>query len=325
MNNQTYIWGHNRRYNDYTNYIKKHFNQRVQKISINTGLGCPNRDGTITYGGCTYCNNQAFNPAYSSAAKTITQQLNEGIDFFAKKYKTQKYLAYFQSYTNTYADVETLKKLYIEALSHPKVIGLVIATRPDTVDDEKLGMIAELSEKFYIMIEYGVESTNNNTLKLINRGHDYETSVNTIIKTHNKGINVGAHLIIGLPDEDEEQILQHACKLSQLPLTTLKLHQLQIIEGTKMALQYKKEPSLFNLFTIDNYINLIIDFLEILNPDIVVERFTSESPVNILIAPQWGGLKNFEIVDKIDKKLIERNTWQGRLTRFIHTKAKRIG
>lgn len=310
---QALAWMTDKPYNDYSGYMKRAFSQRIQKISINAGFTCPNRDGTKGAGGCTYCNNQTFSPFYCEPEKSITKQLEEGIAFFSEKYKAQKYLAYFQAYTNTYASLEELKKLYNEALSFPKIMGIVIATRPDAVDNEKLEYIAELSAKHYVVIEYGVESTKDHTLWFINRCHTFEESANAIRLTAEKKILTGAHLIIGLPGEDRSTILNHAVLLSQLPLHTIKLHQLQIIKGTKMAEQFEQHPEWFKVYSADEYIELVIDFLEKLNPTIIVERFISESPLDMVISPNWKGLKNFEIISKIEKRMLTRNTWQGRL------------
>ncbi len=312
MNEKSYNFPGDIRYLNYNRVLKEEFEERVQKISINAGFTCPNRDGSKGNGGCTYCNNQTFVPGYCLPSKTITEQLNEGIDFFKHKYTNQSYLAYFQSYTNTYDSLEHLQKIYLEALAHPKVKGVVVGTRPDCVNDEILEFFLELSRKCYVMIEYGVESTDNNTLTFINRGHDYECSVNAIKKTAALGIKTGAHFILGLPHESTETILNHARKISELPLTAIKLHQLQLVRGTKMARQFAENPEWFRLLTSYEYIDLVIDFLELLDPKIAVERFVSQSPSQFLILPDWG-LKNFEFVAKIEKRLMERDTWQGKL------------
>lgn len=300
------------RYLNYTQVLKTEFAERVQKISINAGFTCPNRDGSKGHGGCTYCNNQTFSPEYCKPTKTVTQQVKEGVSFFHHKYQSQHYLAYFQSYTNTYDSIDKLKLIYEDALSYPNVVGLVIGTRPDCINDELLDYFAELSRKYYVMIEYGIESTSNKTLEFINRGHDYECAEKAIWATANRGIKTGAHMILGLPLEDRETILSHADKLSGLPLTALKLHQLQLVKGTVMAQQFVINPEWFHLYTADEYIDLTIDFLERLNPEIAIERFISQSPKDLLIAPDWG-LKNFEILSKIEKRLKERDTWQGKL------------
>jgi len=298
------------RYLNYNTVLKAEFSERVQKISINAGFTCPNRDGSKGIGGCTYCSNQTFSPDYCTPTKSVSRQIEEGIDFFRYKYKKQHYLAYFQSYTNTYASFDKLKSLYEEALSHPQVVGLVIGTRPDCVSDELLDYFADLAKQRYIMIEYGIESTKDETLKFINRGHDYACCVETIRKTTERNIRAGAHIILGLPHECKNDILAHADELSKLPLTAVKLHQLQIVRGTKMAEQYAENPAWFRLYEADEYIDLAIDFIERLNPNIAIERFLSQSPPEFLVAPHWG-LKNYEFAEKIRKRLQERDTFQG--------------
>ncbi|HLP03969.1 MAG TPA: TIGR01212 family radical SAM protein [Paludibacter sp.] len=302
----------NSRYLNYNQVLKKEFSERVQKISVNAGFTCPNRDGKKGTGGCTYCNNQTFIPEYCKPDKTISRQVEEGISFFKHKYAAQQYLAYFQSYTNTYDSVENLKQVYEEALSFPHVVGLVIGTRPDCVNDELLDYFARLSQQYYVMIEYGVESTNDRTLEFINRGHDFACAGEAIRKTAGRGIRTAVHLILGLPNESRETILSHARKISELPINALKLHQLQLVKGTRMARQFQENPEWFNLYTAEEYIDLVVDFLERLNPKIAIERFVSQSPPGLLIAPEWG-LKNFEFTAKIEKRLVERDTWLGRL------------
>ena len=299
-------------YKEFGDLLSNHFPYKVQKISINAGFTCPNRDGSKAVGGCTYCNNQSFSPGYGGKQKTVSQQLSEGVEFFARKYPSMKYLAYFQSYTNTYDDVDKLIKLYEEALAYPDIVGLIIGTRPDCMPDDLLDYFADLNKRAFLIIEYGLESTLDSTLRFINRGHTYQESVEAIEKTAAKGIYTGAHLILGLPNETREQILEHANKVSKLPLTTIKLHQLQLIKGTVMAKQYREHPDWFNLFEVDDYIDLCVDFAERLNPDFVIERFVSQSPKELLIAPDWG-LKNFEFTAKVLKRFGERDTCQGRL------------
>jgi len=300
------------RYLNYNQILKTEFSERVQKISINAGFTCPNRDGSKGTGGCTYCNNQTFSPEYCTSNKSVHDQVEEGIAFFHHKYKAQLYLAYFQSYTNTYDSLDNLKSIYEEALSYPNVIGLVVGTRPDCVSEELLDYFAGLAKKYYVMIEYGIESTRDETLLFINRGHDYACAEKAIRDTASRGIRVGAHIILGLPGVERETILSHADILSQLPISVLKIHQLQLVRGTKMALQFSEHPEWFHLYTANEYIDLAIDFVERMNPDIAIERFVSQSPKELLIAPEWG-LKNFEFTAKIEKRLTERDAWQGRL------------
>lgn len=257
-------------YNDFTSYLSLHFPHKVQKISIDAGFNCPNRDGTKGRGGCTYCNNRSFSPEYDECSKTVTEQLKKGISFFSHKYTEMKYLAYFQSYTNTYNDVDLLISLYEEALAYPDVVGLVVSTRPDCMPDELLKYFEKKRANYFIIIEYGIESTLNKTLERVNRQHTFEESCETILKTAQIGIPVGGHMILGLPGESFKEILSHASTLSTLPLTTLKLHQLQIIKGTAMAREYKLLPDSFHMFELDEYIELCVDFSERLNPDFLL-------------------------------------------------------
>jgi uncharacterized protein len=309
---QEFIWGHNKRYNDFSTFFKNKFSERVQKVSIDAGFTCPNRDGTKGRGGCTYCNNKTFNPTYCDLETSVSNQIIKGIGFFAKKYDAMKFLAYFQAYTNTYAPLDDLKHLYEEALQHPKIVGLVISTRPDSINEKLLDYLAELSLKTYVMVEFGLESHLNKSLEIINRGHSFSDSVWALEQTAKRGINNCAHLILGLPGETRADWLEQANIISQLPVNNLKLHQLQIHKGTVLEKQYLKNPELFHLFPVEEYIELVVDYLELLNPEIIVERFVSESPAEMLLAPIWG-LKNFEFVSKVEKRLKERNTWQGRL------------
>jgi radical SAM protein (TIGR01212 family) len=298
-------------YKDFGDFLQTIFSFKVQKISINAGFTCPNRDGLKGWGGCTYCNNQTFSPQYAANEKTVTRQLEEGIRFFSHKHPTTRYIAYFQSYTNTYDRLENLLAKYSEALNYPGVAGLIIGTRPDCMPDELLDELERISRNHFLLIEYGIESTDNETLRLINRGHSYEEAVETIRKTALRNLFCGAHLILGLPDENREKILSHADKISQLPLTTVKLHQLQLIRDTLMARQWEAAPEKFSLYTVAEYIDLCIDFIERLNPDFFIDRFVSQSPERLLIAPAWG-LKNHEFTEKINKQIRERGSFQGR-------------
>lgn len=298
-------------FNDFGGYMRRNFDFKVQKISIDGGFTCPNRDGTKGTGGCTYCNNRTFNPAYCHRNRSVTEQMNEGIAFFAHKYPKMRYLAYFQAYTNTYDSLEVLRTRYEEALKVDGCVGLVIGTRPDCMPEELLDYLQELARRVYVMVEYGVESTDDATLLRINRGHDYATAVDTIRRTAARGLPVGVHIILGLPGEERVSLIRQARQLSELPITTLKLHQLQLIRGTRMAEEFDESPEDFHLFELDEYIEVVVDYLENLRPDIVVERFASQSPKELLIAPDWG-LKNYELVEKIKRRMRERDTWQGK-------------
>ena len=287
-------------YNDFGTWIRKRFPYRVQKISIDAGFSCPNRDGRISSGGCTYCDNRTFNPGYCNRQKSITEQLEEGKAFFGRKYPDMKYLAYFQAYTNTYAKIELLRKMYEEALAVPDVVGIVIGTRPDCVSDELLDYLEELNQHTFLLVEYGIESANDETLRRINRGHDFACSRDAIERTHARGILTGGHIILGLPGEDAEESIRQAPVISSLPLDILKIHQMQIIKGTRLAKEYAEHP--FHVYTVEEYIDVIVRYISRLRKDLVLERFVSQSPKELLVAPKWG-LKNYEFTNLLNNKL----------------------
>lgn len=300
------------RYKDFSGFLAEHFPFKVQKLSVNAGFTCPNRDGTKGYGGCTYCNNQTFNPEYCRTEKSIAVQLEEGKQFFARKYPQMKYLAYFQAYTNTYAGLDKLMRMYEEALSVKDVVGLVIGTRPDCMPETLLNYLSELNKRTFLLVEYGIESTDDAILRRINRGHTFACTEDAVRRTAEKGILTGGHIIVGLPGEEgRDTVLRQAETLSRLPLTTLKLHQLQLIKGTRMAHEYEMNPADFHLFSVDEYIDVVIDYIEHLRPDLVLERFISQSPKELLIAPDWG-LKNHEFTARLLKRMDERDAWQGK-------------
>jgi radical SAM protein (TIGR01212 family) len=308
-----YAWADSRRFNSYAGYFKRTFGRRIQKLAIDAGFTCPNRDGTITFNGCTYCNNKAFNPSYCDANKTITQQINEGIEFHANRYRrAESFLAYFQAFSNTYASFEIIKQRYCEALAHPKVIGLVIGTRPDCINAEILDYLAEISKTKYLIVEYGIESCYNTTLKRINRGHDFEKSVRAIETTACRGIKCGAHVIFGLPGETVQMMHDEVKILSRLPLDTVKFHQLQIIKGTAMEKEYTDNPNDFHVFDVDEYIDFFVKFAERLNPKIVIERFVGEVPPRFLAQSAWSLLRNDRLIAKFEKRLEELDTYQGK-------------
>jgi len=303
-------------YNDFSTFLRKYFDCKVQKISLNAGFTCPNRDGVKGKGGCTYCNNQTFNPEYCKTEKSVKEQLEEGRLFFSRKYPEMKYLAYFQAYTNTYSELEELKRKYEDALSVDGVVGLVIGTRPDCMPDALLDYLEELNKRTFLLVEYGIESTNDDTLRRINRGHTYADTVDAVKRTAARGILTGGHVILGLPGETHDDIVSQAARLSELPLTTLKLHQLQLIRGTKMAHEFEEHPEEFHLYEVDEYIDLVIDYVEQLRPDMVLERFVSQSPKELLIAPDWG-LKNYEFTERVKKRMRERDAYQGKIIRTL--------
>ena len=329
-----YFWGDNRRFNSYSRYFAKQFGGRVQKISIDAGFSCPNRDGKISTGGCTFCNNEAFNPSYCRPEKSIKQQIEEGIEFHRRRYRRAiQYLAYFQPFSNTYKPLEELKDIYNQAfeaidsplpactcrngmapkaLEKPEIIGIVIGTRPDLIDEGILQYLCEIQKTHYVMLEYGVESVYDDTLKRVNRGHDFATAEKAIRMTADYGIPCGAHFIFGLPGESKTMMLDAADIISQLPLTTVKFHQLQIFKGTKMAEEYLQHPEIFHLFDLEEYIDFVIDFAERLNPDIVIERFAGEVPPRYLVSEPWMKLRYDEVLSRIEKRMEERGTWQGK-------------
>ena len=300
-----------RPYYDFSTFLRQYFEGKVQKISVHAGFTCPNRDGAKGVGGCTYCNNQTFNPEYCDPKLSVTQQLEDGIRFFERKYPAMRYLAYFQAYTNTYGELEHLKKMYEEALAVDAVVGLVIGTRPDCMPDALLDYLQELNRRTFLMVEYGIESANDETLRRINRGHDFATAVEAVRRTHERGILTGGHLILGLPGEERDELLRQASLIASLPLDMLKLHQLQLIKGTRMAREYEEHPEWFHLYEADEYIELAIDYIERIPQHVVIERFISQSPRTLLIAPDWG-VKNHEFVDRLRRRMAERNTWQGK-------------
>lgn len=302
------------RYNDFAGFLAGELPFKVQKISVNAGFTCPNRDGTKGFGGCTYCNNQTFNPAYCRDDRSVTMQLEEGKRFFARKYPQMKYLAYFQAYTNTYGELELLKRMYEEALAVEGVVGLVIGTRPDCMPDSLLDYLEEVNRRTFLLVEYGIESADDRTLERINRGHSFACTEDAVRRTAARGIRTGGHVILGLPGESREDLIKQAERLSELPLTTLKMHQLQLIRGTRMAHEYALHPEEFHLFSADEYIDLVIDYVEHLRPDLILERFVSQSPRELLIAPDWG-LKNHEFTDRVKKRMKERDAWQGKAYR----------
>lgn len=304
-----------RRFNSYSSYYKKLFGNRVQKISIDAGFTCPNRDGTLSTGGCTFCSNAAFNPSYCKPEKSIRQQIEEGMAFHHRRYRrADKYLAYFQPYSNTYKPLEELQKIYQQALEVPEVVGIVIGTRPDLIDEPLLHHLNEIQKTHYVMLEYGVESVYDETLRRVNRGHDFATAERAICMTAEHGIPCGAHFIFGLPGETKAMMLDTADVISQLPLTTVKFHQLQIFKDTSMAVEYMAHPEHFHLFNLEEYIDFVVDFAERLNSNIVIERFAGEVPPRYLVSEPWMKLRYDEVLNRIEKRMEERNTWQGRLT-----------
>lgn len=297
-------------YNSFSKWIRERFPFRVQKISVDAGFSCPNRDGSISSGGCSFCDNRTFNPSYCNRTLSIGQQISDGKAFFARKYPDMKYLAYFQAYSNTYADLDTIRRRYEEALACDGVVGLVVGTRPDCISDELLDYLEQLNRQTFLTVEYGIESTCDATLERINRGHTFECSRRAIAATHDRGIITGGHIIVGLPGESAADIIRQAESISLTKLDILKIHQLQIIRGTRLAEEYAAKP--FHVFSVDEYIRTIGEYIQHLRKDIVIERFVSQSPKGLLLAPDWG-LKNYEFTNRLNNYLRERNIRQGSL------------
>jgi radical SAM protein (TIGR01212 family) len=296
-------------YNAYSDFILHRYGERVQKVTVDAGFTCPNRDGTLARGGCIYCNNDSFNPASNDPAKSISQQIGEGIKFLQQRYKVQKYFVYFQPFSNTYAPLERLKIYYQEALTcHPGVVGLTIGTRPDCVDEQKLDYLAELAKKYDITIEYGLESIYDETLTKINRHHDFQSYLNAVALTKERGIQICTHIILGFPWETETQWLREADVLGDIPMDFLKIHHLHIVRNTLLGEQYLTQP--FELISYPRYINLVCSFLERLNPKIIIQRLAGQTPADLLLAPRWNK-SNTEILLDIDQEFERRQSWQG--------------
>lgn len=321
-----------KRYNSFVGYFKRRYGERLQKIVLDAGFTCPNRDGTVGRGGCSYCDNAAFHPSYSTPGKSLHQQLDEGIGFHKVRYRTtEHYLAYFQSFSNTYAPLARLMELYEEALSHPSVVGIVIGTRPDCVDEEKLDYLADLAGGKVlsgwkralagepdriapiVIVEYGVESCYDTTLQRINRGHDFETARKAIAMTAGRGLDVGIHYILGLPGETRQMMLESCSLINSLPIRSIKFHQLQIVKGTRMEKEYAEHPEDFERFRLDEYLDFFADILERLRPDLYIERIAGEVPPRFVSETPWGLIRNAELLHMLDARLDERDTWQGRL------------
>lgn len=292
-------------YKEFGTWLQAELGCKAQKLSVDAGLTCPNRDGTLGRGGCTFCDNRTFNPAYCRQGGSITDQLEAGKRFFARKYPTMKYLAYFQSYSNSYGTLSHLKELYEEALRVPDVVGLVIGTRPDCMPDALLEYLEELNRRTFLLVEYGVESANEETLVRVNRGHTFAQARECIIRTAQRGIRVGVHMILGFPWETRSELIRQAQLIASLPITTLKLHQLQVIKGTQLAREYELHP--WPLPTAEEYVDLVLEYISHLPSSLVLERFVSQSPPEYVIAPRWG-LKNHEFSALVKKAIQKRST-----------------
>lgn len=384
-------------YNSFVGYYRRRYGERVQKLVLDAGFSCPNRDGTVGWGGCSYCDNAAFHPGYSTPGKALLAQIEEGIEFQRVRYpRVRHYLGYFQAYSNTYGTLERLQRAYEEVLSHPEVVGIVIGTRPDCVDEEKLDYLSGLAggrvlkgwrrtfggsgidggwanersadsgsgangwraddrstndrstnsistnsrstnggsiddrstnngsangglpegktiDAPIVVVEYGIESCYDATLRRINRGHDFECARRAVEMTAERGLDTGAHFILGLPGETREMLLDQCDAISSLPLRSVKFHQLQIVKGTAMEKEYAADPSAFYRPGLDEYLNFVIDILERLRPDLYIERVAGEVPPRFVNDTPWGLVRNFEILRMLDRRMEERGARQGRL------------
>ncbi len=303
-----------RRYNSFGPYLKELYGERVYKVNVDAGFTCPNRDGTVGYGGCIYCNNDSFRPSSCRSVTPVIEQIRNGISYLTRRYKAKKFIVYFQPYTNTYAPLERLEALYNEALSEPSVVGLAIGTRPDCVDEEKISLLQRLSKDYFVLIEYGLQSIYDKTLKFINRGHDYNTFLKAVEMTTNRGIHIGAHIIVGFPTETEEEMLAMADEISQLPVSFLKIHQLQIVRDTVLEQYYQLNP--FHTFEYEEYIDFVVRFIERLSPAIILQRLFATAPDDILLAPRWDKSRH-EITRDIENRFVELDTYQGRLFKSV--------
>lgn len=295
-------------YNDYGSFLEKKFGEKVYKISLDAGFTCPNIDGTITVGGCVYCNNESFSPPLQQGLTDLEEQFVLGIERTRRRFKAEKFIAYYQAYTNTHAPVECLEQMYREALKYPEIVGLSIGTRPDTVDDEKLDMIEELAREVFVSIEYGLQTVSNDTLHWINRGHTYEDYLKAVEMTQNRGIHITTHIMLGFPTEDRAQMLASAAEMNRLGINGIKLHNLLVTRNTGLEIIYKENQ--FHVFEYEEYLNLVCDYLELLSPDIVVERFFATAPDKYLIAPRWNRSPS-QMVTDLARVFEERGTRQG--------------
>jgi uncharacterized protein len=304
------------RFFTYNQYIQWRFEQRIHRVTIDAGFTCPNRDGTIASGGCTYCNNDGFSPAsqlfrakiYLKPTVPVQKQIDNQIPYLKKRFHTERFLAYFQAYSNTYAPVKELENLYNEALTHPNIIGLAVGTRPDCVDEEKLKLLENIAQNNYVSIEYGCESIYDRTLEWVNRAHDYRCFVDTVHATAGRNIDITAHIILGFPTETRNEMVAMADALSQLPIDFIKIHNLHIVEKTALAAMYQSEP--FHVFEKDEYIQIVSDFVERLSPRIGIQRLYGDAPKDMLIAPQWLTSGN-EMAQWVQDELVRRNSYQG--------------
>lgn len=309
IDHPVYPWGTRRPYNAYKDYLIHRFGGRIQKVSVDAGFTCPNRDGTRAYGGCTYCNNLSFVPPYCKPGMSVAEQVAQGVEYLSRRYKVDRFLVYFQAYSNTYAPLAYLKQVYEQALAHPQVIGLAIGTRPDCVDEDKIAYLAELAREYFISVEYGLESVYDATLERLNRAHTFREWADAVEMTAGKGIHICSHVILGLPGETREMMLHTAEVISQYPLDSLKIHHLHVVKKTALAVEYQRKP--FPVLGYREYIDLVIDFLQRLRPDIRIQRLVGETHPRHLVAPVWNVRANI-VQQEIEAEMRRRGVWQGK-------------
>src|SRR5207249_4520248 len=297
------------RFRSYNRWLQEKFGQRVYKVIVDAGFTCPNRDGKVALGGCAYCNNSSFRPPSAIKTDPIRDQVREGIEYIRKRFDAHKFIIYFQPFSNTYAETEYLRQLYTDAIDHPEVVGLAIGTRPDCVDEEKIRMIDEIAGRTFVSLEFGVESIYDDTLRRVNRGHDYAAFLRAIEMTRGRSIHIGAHLILGFPWETREQWLAMSDEMSRVGIDALKIHHLHIVRGTALAAESTRRP--FRVLEYEEYLDLLADFVQRLDPNIVIERMFGEAPFGLLVAPIWRRTKNDLVLD-IQRKFEERDVRQGR-------------
>jgi len=300
--------GEPERFRSYNRWLQEKFGERVYKVIVDAGFTCPNRDGNVAVGGCAYCNNNSFRPPSAIKADPIRDQVREGIDYIRKRFDAQKFIIYFQPFSNTYAETEYLRQLYTEAIDHPEVVGLAIGTRPDCVDQDKIRMIDKIADRTFVSLEFGVESIYDDTLRRVNRGHDYSAFLRAIEMTRGRSIHIGAHLILGFPWETREQWLAMADEMSRVGVDALKIHHLHIVRGTALAAEYARRP--FPVLGYEEYLDLLCEFVARLDRNIVIERMFGEAPFGLLVAPNWRRTKN-DLVKDIKRIFEERDVRQG--------------
>lgn len=298
-----------KRYNTFNRHLRETFGEKVFKVSLDAGFTCPNRDGTKGWGGCIYCSSRGSGDFAGIVSHSIEEQFDEVKERMCKKWPKAKYLAYFQAYTNTYAPVSKLRKIYEEALKQEDVVGLSIATRPDCLPEEVLDYLEELHRRTYLWVELGLQSIHDRTMEWVRRGHTYEEFLEGVTVLYERGVNICVHVILGFPGETHEDMMATARAVAALPVRGIKLHLLHVLKGTPLAKQYEKEP--FALPTLEEYVSQVIDILEVLPPEMIIHRLTGDGAPDDLIAPLWSR-KKWEVLNAIDQELVDRDTWQGK-------------